>query len=307
MRNAVEIEGLIYEFKLEEKINQDTKKGFIQGTVSIATDSKMENIVTVNFYANPTWKNGSENQTYTFLKKLLKGEIFSVMNADKEKGQTPEYVLLNSSALRVDEWYDNKNDKLVEALRNYGGFFHTVEPEKRNPRATFDVDMVITKATRFDEDEEKQLPERMMLSGFIFNYNNDAMPIRFELRNPKAMSYFEDEGVGAKNPMFTRIKGSQVNQKIVTKKVTESLFDEDIVDEMISNNRVMLVTNIPKEPYDWDDESTITVDELKSAMHAREIVLAEKLAKHEENKKKIKNVVPEPNKYADLKDEDFGF
>lgn len=311
MRNNVEIEGLVYEFKLEEKVSGEKSKNpgtkYLSGTVSIATDEKMENIVTVHFgYVTPTWKSGSENQTYTFLKKLINKEIFSVMNADKEKGQKPEYVLLNSSSLRLEEWY-TKDDKLAKSLRSAGGFFHTVEPDKHNPRATFDVDMVITKATRLDEDEEKQLPERMALSGFIFNYDNSIMPVSFELRNPTAMNYFENEGVNMKNPMFTRIKGSQINQKIVTKKVTESLFDEDIVDEMVSNNRVMLVTNLPKEPYDWDDDSTITAEEMNKLMHAREIMLAEKLAEHEERKKNGNKNSGSIKNFNDVKDEDFGF
>ena len=53
MINQTHIEGVLYEHALEAKVSGDTSKNpgtpFITGTISIATDDAMTNIVPVHF------------------------------------------------------------------------------------------------------------------------------------------------------------------------------------------------------------------------------------------------------------------
>lgn len=279
MINQTHIEGVLYEHNLEAKVSGDTSKNpgtpFIAGTISIATDDAMTNIVPIHFsYVTATFGSGKPNDTYTTLSNIVNGTFGTYMKDGADKA----VKLRVDSALGLNEFYTERNGKeeLVSAKRNEGGFVHKVDAldEDEKVRNTFKADMVITCVTHMDGDDEKGLPEKCVVKGAIFDFRKSLMPVEFSATNPNAMRYFEGLEASQKNPVFTCVWGRQVSETVVKQIRTESAFGEDEVREVKNTRRDFVITGASKEPYLWDDESSITAVELNEAIQKREVDLA---------------------------------
>lgn len=298
-KNTTHICGVLYEHDLKAKVSGDNSKNpgtpFITGTISVATDDAMTNIVSVHFsYVTPTFgASGKPNDTYTLLKNVVDGVYGTYMKDGAEKA----IKVRIDSAIALNEFYTDRNgqEELVSAKRNEGGFVHKIdvidEPEK--DRNTFKVDMVITNARRVDADAEKNLPEKCIVKGAIFNFRKELLPVEFTVLNPAAMNYFEGLGASQKTPVFTNVWGRQVSMTTVRQVVTESAFGEDEVREVKNTRRDFVITGAAKETYDWDCEETMTVSFLNEAIKAREISLAA-LKKSQDEYKAKRAATPAP-------------
>ena len=289
MINQTHIEGVLYEHALEAKVSGDTSKNpgtpFISGTISIATDDAMTNIVPIHFtYVTATFGSGKPNDTYTTLNNIVNGTFGTYMKDGADKA----VKLRIDSALGLNEFFTDRNGKeeLVSAKRNEGGFVHKVDAidEDEKVRNTFKADMIINCVTHVDADEEKNLPEKCIVKGAIFNFRKDLMPVEFTATNPNAMRYFEGLEASQRNPVFTCVWGRQVSETVVRQIVTESAFGEDEVREVKNTRRDFVITGAAKEPYLWDDESSITVAELNEAIQKREVDLAAMKKRQDEYK-----------------------
>ena len=127
MINQSHIEGYLYEHALEVKVTGENSKNpgttFISGTVSIATDNEMVNIVPVHFtYVTPVTSTGKANATFDSLNNVVNGTFGSVMKHGVENA----VKLRIDSAIGLNEFYTDRNGKeeLVSAKRNEGGFVH---------------------------------------------------------------------------------------------------------------------------------------------------------------------------------------
>ena len=296
MINKTHIEGLIYEHTLELKTSGPNSKTpgtqFITGTVSIATDNACTNVVPVHFtYVTATTFKGSANATFGTLKSIIDGVIGTIMKDGKEKAGKVRI----DSALGLNEFYTDRNGKeeLVSAKRNEGGFVHTVDvlADDEKTRNTFECDMIITGAVRTEANIEKQIPEKVIVKGAIFDFRKSLLPIEFSATNPNAMNYFEGLGATSKEPVFTKVWGRQVAETIVTTITEESAFGEASVREVKNTRRDFVITGAAKEPYIWDDESTITVKELNEAIAARETYLATVKQRQDEYKASKNNAI----------------
>lgn len=279
MINKTHIEGILYEHDLELKTSGPNSKNpgteFISGTVSIATDDAGVNVVPVHFtYVTATTAKGNANATFTTLKNIIDGVIGTQMKDGKDKAGK----LRIDSALGLNEFYSDRNGKeeLVSAKRNEGGFVHTCDVlnEDEKTRNTFECDMLITNCRRIEADPEKNIAEKVIVKGAIFDFRKSLLPIEFTALNPNAMNYFEDLGASQSNPVFTKVWGRQVSETVVKKTVEESAFGEAAVKETKSTRRDFVITGASKEPYVWDDESTMTAAELTEAIANREVYLA---------------------------------
>lgn len=277
--NTTHIEGVLYEHNLEAKVSGETSKNpgtpFIAGTISIATDDAMTNIVPIHFsYVTATFGSGKPNDTYTTLSNIVNGTFGTYMKDGADKA----VKLRVDSALGLNEFYTDRNGKeeLVSAKRNEGGFVHKVDAldEDEKVRNTFKADMVITCVTHMEGDDEKGLPEKCVVKGAIFDFRKSLMPVEFSATNPNAMRYFEGLEASQKNPVFTCVWGRQVSETVVKQIRTESAFGEDEVREVKNTRRDFVITGASKEPYLWDDESSITAVELNEAIQKREVDLA---------------------------------
>lgn len=296
MINQTHIEGILYEHDLTLKESGETSKNpgtkFISGTISIATDDAMTNIVPVHFtYVTATFGSGKPNDTFTTLSNIINGTFGSYMKDGADKA----VKLRVDSALGLNEFYTDRNGKeeLVSAKRNEGGFVHKVDAldEDEKVRNTFKADMIITSVKHVDADDEKNLPEKCIVKGAIFDFRKSLLPIEFSATNPNAMRYFENLDASQKNPVFTCVWGRQVSEVVVRQIVTESAFGEDEVREVKNTRRDFVITGAAKEPYVWDDESSITAAELNEAIQKREVDLAA-MKKRQDEYKASRNAAP---------------
>ena len=279
MINRTHIEGLIYEHDLQMRESGPNSKNpgtqFIMGNVQIATDDAMTNIVPVHFtYVTATTSKGNPNATFTILSQIIDGTLGSVM----ANGADSAAKVRIDSAIGLNEFYSDRNgqEERVSAKRNEGGFVHTVAAlaEDESSRNTFEADILITNVRIVDADEERNLPEKAIIKGAIFDFRKALLPIEFSAINPNAISYFEGLGASSKEPVFTRVKGRQVSETITRKITEESAFGEASVREVTSNRKDWVINWAQSDPYVWDDESTITAAELTEAMSNREVYLA---------------------------------
>ena len=289
INNKTHIEGYLYQHSLELKESGPNSKNpgtmFISGNVDIATDNAMTNIVTVHYtYTTATTSTGKSNATFNVLKDIIDEKLCSVVKHGAEKAA----LIAIDSAIGLNEFYSDRNgqEELVSAKRNEGGFavVRSSLKEDENERSTFDVDMVITGTRMIEADEEKNLPEKMIVRGAIFDFRNSLLPIELSVLNPNAISYFESLGASQSEPVFTRLQGRLVSE-VVTRTVTEeSAFGPAKVKEFSNTRKDYVITWAAAEPYLWDDESGITAAELKKAMADREVYLASVRQRQEEYK-----------------------
>lgn len=300
--NRVNLVGYIYQHTLEKKISGPTSKNpgtpFISGNLDIATDDALTNIVTVHFtYTTPTTAKG-ESATYKVLSDIIDGINGCVMDVGADKAVRVRI----DSAIALNEFYTDRNgkDELVSTKRCEGGFIHLIgknevidDGRKSNE---FDVDMIITGTRTIEADEEKNLPEKMILKGAIFDFRGALMPVEFSVLNAHAMSYFESLEPSGNNPVFTHIKGELVSEVITREVREEGAWGEPTIRKFSSTRKDYIVTWASSDTYVWDDETTITAEELKKAMADRELYLAG-VKKRQEDYKASKNAVkPAPIK-----------
>ncbi len=279
MENVTHIEGILYEHNLESKVSGPNSKTpgtpFISGTISIATDDALTNIVQVHFtYVTPTTSKGSANATYTLLQNIIDGLVGTYMKDGADKAAK----LRVDSAIGLNEFYSDRNGKseLVSTKRNEGGFVHLTNTlaEDEKVRNTFKCDMVITGVTHIDGDEEKKLPEKVIVKGAIFDFRKALLPVEFSATNPGAMAYYEGLGASNSEPVFTKVWGRQVSETIVREIREESAFGEDNVREVQTTRKDFVITGGAKDPYPWDEEEFLTAKELTDAMTQRQTYLA---------------------------------
>lgn len=301
--NTTHISGYLYEHKLELRESGPNSKNpgtqFIMGNIDIATDEACTNIVSVHFtYVTALTKNKTPNATFTTLMNIIDGNYGTVMANGKESA----VKLRIDSALDLNEFYTDRNgqEELVSAKRNEGGFVH-VTPEleaDEGMRNTFKCDMLITGVREVEADEERNLPAKVIVRGAIFNFRNALLPVEFSAINPGAMDYFMSLEASNASPTFTCVWGKQVSETIKRKIVTESAFGDDEVREVTNSRKDFVITGAAKEPYLWDDESTLTAQEVAEAVAARETYLAT-VKQRQDEYKASKNAAPAPaNKIA---------
>lgn len=285
MINRTRIEGLLYEHDLKMKETGPNSKvpgtKYITGTISVATDDAGKNVIPVYFrYVAPTFpakKPGEapkENANFNILSNIIKGITKNVM----DHGAEDAAKLRIDSAIALNEFYTNRNGKeeLVVAKRNEGGFIHVEQnftQEDENARNTFEVDMIITSLKVLEATDTD--PEKARVGGYIFNFRKELLPVEFTAINPKIIGYYEQAEVSERTPVFMKIKGNMVSITQTRTVVEENVFGDDIVKEVPGRTYKDFIIDSGANPYEWDDESTITGAEVKKLLAEREIHLAE--------------------------------
>lgn len=298
MINNVHIEGLLYEHDLSLKTSGENSKNpgtkFISGTVKIATDNEMTNVVEIHYtYVTEKTSKGSTNSTFTNLKSIIDGNVTCYMTGKSKEDYVPTFVRADT-AIGLNDFYSENNGQveLVSAKRNEGGFLHFIKEselvEERDeygnfPRNRFEADMVVTNIRRIEPDEEKDIPEKMALKGVIFDFRRGILPVEFVIYNPQGMELFENQAPSPSNPFCTNIRGTQISQVTMVRREEPSAFGPTIVKEYPRTRKEFEVMSIFNQiSYPWDDESFITADELRKAMGDRETYLATVKQRYEE-------------------------
>ena len=284
MINETHVEGYLYDHDLVKKVTGPNSKApgteFISGTISVATDDEMKNVVKLHYtYVTATTSKGSANATFTALDKIINDNP-TVLNVGADKA----VKVRCDAAIDLNEWYqDVKDEKPQSVMRNEGGFVHIVNSLNEDPkqRNTFKTDIVITNVKDIEPDAERGIEAAVRVKGAVFNFRKALLPVEFICRG-KGMQYFQSLDASPKNPVFTCVWGRQVSRTVVTRTTTESAFGEDEVRERSTTTREFLITGASKNPYVWDDEDYITAAEMSQAMSDRELHLADIRKRREE-------------------------
>lgn len=297
MMNMTHLAGYLYDHKLELRESGPNSKNpgtkFIMGTIDIATDDNLVNIVPVHFtYVTATTTKGSANATFNTLMDIIDGNYKSIMSDGAEKA----VKLRIDSAIDLNEFYTDRNgtEELVSAKRNEGGFVHVVTgsfDEDEDKRNTFRCDMLITNVKEVEADEERGIPAKVNVRGAVFNFRNALLPVDFNVTKPEGMSYFLSLDASNKNPTFTRVWGNQVSETIVRRQVTESAFGPDEVREVKNIRKDWVISGANKVPYEWDSEDTLTAQEVSKMIADREVYLAT-IKQRQDEYKASKNAAP---------------
>ena len=131
-------------------------------------------------------KSGAKSPTYSALEKII-NENKTWTTVGKENA---EKIQVNS-AVALNDFY-NQNDELVSAKELKVDLFQVLRELKANEaeRNTFDTDMLITSVKRVDANEDRGTPEYVEVSGAIFNFRNDLMPVQYTINDKAGMNYF---------------------------------------------------------------------------------------------------------------------
>lgn len=274
--NSCHIEGYVFSTdRLAQRVSKKTNTPFINGTVNVATDDKGLNVVPVFFrYVTETFKSGKPNPAWEILTALI----------DHEGSDTFEVVGTSALKVRIDgsvgtNDFVSRDGEVVSPKRVEGQFMHAMTNEISENPATFDVDMLIANAA---EREVEDGDDFVNLRGYVFDYRGGILPVDVNVRAKDGMDYFIDQDISNKNPLLTHINGSIVSQAITTEKTEESAFGDPIVHKVVRHVRSWDVTWAAAEPYEWDDESTITKKEFKQKLNEREEHMAEVKRNHDE-------------------------
>lgn len=288
--NKVNVEGKLYSHKLSAKVTGDSAKTpgmkYITGSIDIATDDAETNIVTVNYTYEPEFnKNGNKNSKYDTLMNILNGTLATVTG----NNGTPALVQIDGK-IDLNDFYKNPTDggtepELVSAKRVAGKFIH-VRPSvnaDESKRAYFETDMVITRTSLKEADEEKGLPEKLVIGGAIFDdYTKAVRPIEFSVTDTNGINYFLNQDISKSNPMFTLCKGNIVSTTVVKKIERAGAWGNVEVTESARTRKDWVVNWVPSEPYAFNSEDTITVEELTQASADRETYLATLLQNYQQ-------------------------
>lgn len=312
MINEVKLSGYVYEHDLAVKTVQNENsenfgKEFINGSLSVATDEAGLNVITVHYtYVTAMTKAGKPNITYQNLKRIIDSGKTWVTDG---KDHATKVRLTPAAAL--NDFYPQGQDEVVSQQRCEGGFVTIIselQPEDSTERNSFRADMVITSFQRV-EDENGEEPDYGRLRGVLFNFRNDILPYNMVIRNPAGIDYFEGKDISKKNPLFINVRGSIVSRVVKETKTTESAFGEPTVDVVERRQREWLVKTAGPNPYEWDDEESITVAEFKEKIQDREVYLANEKKRSAEYYASKGTVVKADNSATSNidDDEDFDF
>lgn len=278
MMNRVSLQGYLYQHKLELRTSGENSKNpgtqYISGTIDVATDASLTNIVTVHYtYVVPVFaKSGKSNRTFGILNDIINGKLKTVMGDGVDVAAKVQV----DTSFDLNEFY-NANDEFVSAKRNEGGFITVISAFSDDPHRVneFEVDMVINGTRTIEADPDRNLGEKLILKGAIFNFANALLPVEFSVTNPGAIDYFASLEPSKDNIVFTRVRGKQISETVITKIEEDNAFGDTYVREVPRSRKDCVINWCQKEPYIWDDESTITAVEMKKAMEEREVHKAE--------------------------------
>lgn len=275
------VEGRVFQHNLVEKVSGAASKNpgtkYISGTIDVATDEDCLNVISVHYtYVTEKTKNGDTNRSYANLKQIMEGNK-TVTAVGKEEAVM---VKLQPSA-DLNEFYPRGSEELKSIPRNEGGFVSIVSHIKTEglegkDKNGFMFDTLITNVARMEANPEKGInAEYDIVRCAIFNFRNEILPFTLVVKNPVAMDYFEGLNASASEPVYTKVWGRIVNTTVQEKKEIESAFGEPVVDVTERKVREWEITGAQREPYEFNTEATITVEEVTKAMADREVKLAD--------------------------------
>lgn len=282
--NRVHLEGRVFSHTLQKRITGEQSKNpgteYIGGILNIATDEDGINVIPVRFtYVTAVYsKSGKPNDTFNVLSQLIESDVTWEKNG---KDAAPQVRI--DGDIEVNDFM-GRNGEMVEAKGVRGSFIHfangsyglNTDESKRN---TFEADMLIA-ATIPQEIENGE--DYLNLRGYVFAYRNALVPVTLSIHNPAGIQYFEKCDISNENPLLTKVWGNIISTTQEIRTEVESAFGGPTVNITTRTLRAWEVAGCAAEPYEWNDESTITIADFKTLLEEREQVKAAAKARAEE-------------------------
>lgn len=282
--NKVHIEGRIFSHTLQKRVTGEQSKApgteYIGGILNVATDEDGINVIPVRFtYVTAVYsKSGKPNDTYKVLSQIIEEDKSWEKNG---KDEAPQVRI--DGDIEVND-FPGRNGEMVEAKGVRGSFVHYAQGnyglnDDESKRNTFEADMLIA-ATIPQEVEDGD--DYLNLRGYVFAYRNALVPVTLSIHNPAGIQYFEKCDISNENPLLTKVWGNIISTTQEIKTEVESAFGGAQVNITTRTLRAWEVAGCAAEPYEWDDESTITIADFKNLLADREQVKAEAKRRAEE-------------------------
>ena len=280
--NEVLVEGYVFNIGGNGKLFEGTtgpeskrpNTDYISGTLNICTDEDGINIVPVRFnFVTEKWNSGKENDTWKVLK-----EVINTGKTWENVGRDNAIKVRLQCNVGVNDFL-GRDGNMVEAKSIDCSFAHFANNGFSDKRNDFKMDMLIA-ATALQEVENGD--DYLNLRGYAFNYRGDLIPVTLTVRDKGGINYFENADISNANPMLTNIWGKIVSTTQKIEKEVESAWGAPQVEYTTRTLRAWEVVGCSPEPMDWDDESTITIAEFKTALQNREAQKAAAKARQEE-------------------------
>ena len=302
--NKINVEGYLFDFDIKEFTvqNEQSKnfgKPYMRADLSVATDEEGLNVITVHYpYVAEAFASEKKDSRFPMLKKILESEA-SWLN----KGKEGAMKLQLSPSAAINDFYSDRTNQMVAAQRPEGGFINEVTSFKTKDggRRKFTLDVIIFGATLVEADQEKNITEDYVkINCVAFDFQNNILPYTLVAKSEPAgaMDYFLGLDASKSHPVYTQVWGEIVSTTVKIKKVTENAFGKPDVDVTESKRTEWVVTGATPDTYVFDDESTITAEELNEAIANRNIKLEEIKTQALERKNAdtpAKNAIPAPN------------
>lgn len=277
--NRCHIEGRIFSHTLQKKVSGEQSKNpgteFIRGQINVATDEEGINVVPVHFtYVTEFYsKSGKPNDTYKVLAQIIDED-----KTWEKNGKDEAFQVRIDGDIEINDFL-GRDGEMVANKRVRGSFVHFANGQyglnkDENERNTFEADMLIA-ATMMQEVEDGD--DYMNLRGYVFAYRNALIPVTFSIHNSAGITYFDKCDISNENPLLTKVWGNIISTTQEVRTETESAFGSAQVNVTTRTLRAWEIAGCAAEPYEWDDESTLTLDEFKQLLDERaQAVAAEK-------------------------------
>jgi len=279
-KNKSEFIGYLKEINLKKDKNDD-KENFISGTITLKYGEKLNQQADIKVYKKELTQNGSVAKTYEKLTDLMDNGV-TVDKATEEKSATIIRIYGNGDFVPqvvLNEYFkDGEHFMNPQAEMGFGNIaINTVSEDSF--KAEFDMDIILASDPEKEKDKENDETGRLIVKGYMINYNNEIKPMTFIAEDEDLVDGME----GLSKGDMVNIWGNVSTGKIVEVKQKKSGFGGKAkTEEDISYVNELIITG--GEPI--DDKRTEVVESVKSMLVERETLLEEMKNKKSESKPK---------------------
>lgn len=281
--NSVKIEGILSEIDLEAgsymKDNKTVEK--IGGSIKVRVNQMLNGVETeldipVYMFANKLTNKGTPNPAYASIERVM-NEYKSIAAVGIDAA---DRVRITGANIRMNEYY-GQGDKLNSYPRINASFVTKItDMSKFAPEATFSAIFAIGNMGYETDKDGVQIPDRFKIRGIMPQYGGSVDVIDFFATSPNvidAVSSYWEQGDTVK-----------INGKLnFSSKTEETVVQVDFGEPRIERKTVsvseLIITGGSQTPLEGD--FAFDMDEIQSALEARQARLAELKAKQKAKEK----------------------
>ena len=295
--NSVKIEGILSEIDLEAgsymKDNKTIEK--IGGSIKVRVNQMLNGVETeldipVYMFANKLTNKGTPNPAYASIERVM-NEYKSIAAVGIDAA---DRVRITGANIRMNEYY-GQGDKLNSYPRINASFVTKItDMSKFAPEATFSAIFAIGNMGYETDKDGVQIPDRFKIRGIMPQYGGSVDVIDFFATSPNvidAVSSYWEQGDTVK------INGKLNFSSKTEETVVQVDFGEPRVERKTVSVSELIITGGSQTPLEGD--FAFDMDEIQSALEARQARLAEQKAKQKAKEKGAPKSAPKKS-MADL-------